>query len=285
MKRWLDLKVEESVQFDADSDSGSPYSLLRIAREEWGTHFITHHRPPFLVFLYLIDGRGSWRDDDGEVHAFEAGSFLLHGPHSGPEILTEGDRAMRIVTVFFTARKGVSPYRLFVPSPTVTGKVPDRAVVEDLLEWMLRAGAGANPLAQRICNPALESMLEACRPSQPPERGEGGMAYRQYVKCRAHMQRNVVRITNVEELARECGIDVSYLCRIFRRYDSETPYVCLSRLRMTHAAAMLGNEMLSIGEISATLGYADPYAFSKAFKRVIGVPPRAYREHAFGAKA
>jgi AraC-like DNA-binding protein len=92
-------------------------------------------------------------------------------------------------------------------------------------------------------------------------------------------------LTSIEQLANECSLDVSYVCRLFRRFDNESPYACLSRLRMTEAAVMLRNESLTINSISATLGFSDQYAFSKAFKRVFGMSPRQYREQEYETAA
>lgn len=49
-------------------------------------------------------------------------------------------------------------------------------------------------------------------------------------------------------------------------------------LRRDQAIMMLTRQNLSIGEISSQLGFAEPGAFSRAFKHWTGVSPLAYRK-------
>lgn len=47
---------------------------------------------------------------------------------------------------------------------------------------------------------------------------------------------------------------------------------------MLEARRLLGFTPLSVKEIAARLGYADPFHFSRAFKGATGLSPQAYRE-------
>ena len=60
------------------------------------------------------------------------------------------------------------------------------------------------------------------------------------------------------------------------------PQQFLMRFRMTRAAQMLRENILSVGEVARSCGYPDPLTFSKAFKRTLGVTPSQYRR---GARA
>lgn len=52
------------------------------------------------------------------------------------------------------------------------------------------------------------------------------------------------------------------------------PASYLGALRCEHACRLLGDRALSIEEVGRRVGIADPYLFSKVFKRVVGVSPR-----------
>ena len=68
-------------------------------------------------------------------------------------------------------------------------------------------------------------------------------------------------------------MDGAYLCRLFRRFDHESPYHRLMRLKMSHAAARMQMPGTLGKQIAAELGFDDPYHFSRAFKSVFGLAP------------
>ena len=52
----------------------------------------------------------------------------------------------------------------------------------------------------------------------------------------------------------------------------------VTRWRMHVAATVLREEDATVADVADRLGYASEAAFSRAFKRVAGVPPSAARE-------
>jgi AraC-like DNA-binding protein len=72
-------------------------------------------------------------------------------------------------------------------------------------------------------------------------------------------------------------VNYSYACRLFQRFCKETPQDYLLRLRVHHALQRLHYTDESVKKVALDLGYADPYVFSKVFKRVLGVAPSHLR--------
>ncbi len=81
----------------------------------------------------------------------------------------------------------------------------------------------------------------------------------------------------VPTLASRVGMSRSAFAARFTKLVGEPPMRYLTRWRVQRAAAMLRAADIGIDEIAGTLGYDSPVAFSKAFKRSIGIPPGAYR--------
>jgi len=52
----------------------------------------------------------------------------------------------------------------------------------------------------------------------------------------------------------------------------------LSKWRAQLAAGLLDRQGLSIAQIAAKVGFGSEAAFNRAFKRLVGVPPGAWRE-------
>lgn len=77
-------------------------------------------------------------------------------------------------------------------------------------------------------------------------------------------------------LAETCGMSRSVFARRFKAAVGQTPMDYLLRWRMLRAGDKLASSGESISKIAETLGYDSESAFSSAFKKVMGVPPRAY---------
>lgn len=84
----------------------------------------------------------------------------------------------------------------------------------------------------------------------------------------------------VAKLAQEVGLSRSTFVERFKRRIGESPMHYVSRLRVRRAANLLRETTKSVNDIADAVGYADQFAFSKAFKRVYAVCPRVYRSEA-----
>jgi len=82
----------------------------------------------------------------------------------------------------------------------------------------------------------------------------------------------------IEELAREAGLSRSALADRFMHFVGQPPMHYLAHWRMQVAAGLLSNGGTSIAAIASDVGYGSEAAFSRAFKKEVGVPPAAWRE-------
>ncbi|MEU5851040.1 AraC family transcriptional regulator [Saccharopolyspora shandongensis] len=90
----------------------------------------------------------------------------------------------------------------------------------------------------------------------------------------------------VTALAERTGVSRSTLAKRFADLVGEPPLTYLTRWRMTLAADLLvEQESATISDIARTVGYADPFGFSAAFKRVRGTNPSEFRRTAATALA
>ena len=81
----------------------------------------------------------------------------------------------------------------------------------------------------------------------------------------------------VDSLARAVGQSRSAFAARFTQLVGESPLQYLTRWRMTEAAGLLREREESVPAIAERVGYRNPAAFMKAFTRVQGVGPGAYR--------
>ena len=82
----------------------------------------------------------------------------------------------------------------------------------------------------------------------------------------------------IEHIALACGLNRSYLTRLFKEATGYTLQQYLTIYRMKQAMRLLKETDKSIQEITAAVGYSDTFTFSKAFKRQYGKSPSSFRD-------
>lgn len=85
---------------------------------------------------------------------------------------------------------------------------------------------------------------------------------------------------SLETLAKEVGASRSLLAERFHGYVGTPPMQYLARWRMQLAAALLASTNVTLSEVADQVGYGSEAALSRAFKRLVGVAPSAWREGA-----
>jgi AraC-like DNA-binding protein len=83
---------------------------------------------------------------------------------------------------------------------------------------------------------------------------------------------------SLEELAKEVGLSRSMLAERFLHFVVVPPMRYLARWRMQLAASLLSANQLALAEVAERVGYGSEAALSRAFKRLVGVAPAAWRD-------
>ena len=83
----------------------------------------------------------------------------------------------------------------------------------------------------------------------------------------------------VEDMAQRLNLDRSYFGKVFKETMGIAPQEFLIRYRMSRAAELLKTSDITIKDISIQVGYPNQLHFSRAFKNVYGISPRAYRQN------
>jgi AraC-like DNA-binding protein len=78
---------------------------------------------------------------------------------------------------------------------------------------------------------------------------------------------------NLKEWAEEIGWTREHFSREFRVRYGETPAAFLRKLRLEHARDLLLNPGLTVDEVAAASGFANPKTFHRAFRDAYGMPP------------
>ncbi|MES2151721.1 MAG: AraC family transcriptional regulator [Pseudomonadota bacterium] len=87
---------------------------------------------------------------------------------------------------------------------------------------------------------------------------------------------------SVDELGRRVGLSRSALHQRFVDTIGLAPMQYLASWRMQLAASLLRNTSATIAAVAQEVGYASEAAFSRAFRRLLGMPPSAWRRASMG---
>ena len=77
-----------------------------------------------------------------------------------------------------------------------------------------------------------------------------------------------------------CGLSENYFSHCFKLALGDSPFRYLSKLRVSHAKALLATTALSIGAIAGECGFRTVSSFSCAFRKEAGKTPSEFREEA-----
>ncbi|MGI5484637.1 AraC family transcriptional regulator [Streptomyces lavendofoliae] len=137
-------------------------------------------------------------------------------------------------------------------SQALMDRLLDWALVCTLRSWFDQAGADAPSWYRGLADPVLAPALEAFhdRPAAA---------------------------WTVASLATRAGVSRALFAKRFTKLMGRPPLAYLTECRMDEAEALLTDTDLSIAEIGRSVGYADAFGFSAAFKRHKGRSPSAFR--------
>ncbi len=89
----------------------------------------------------------------------------------------------------------------------------------------------------------------------------------------------------LEDLAKQAGLSRSVLAERFTQFVGIPPIQYLTKWRMQIAAELLTGSNINVASIAAQIGYESEAAFSRAFKKMIGVAHSAWRRTILEARA
>lgn len=92
------------------------------------------------------------------------------------------------------------------------------------------------------------------------------------------LHRRIAHPWTLDSLASEVGTSRSTLAERFAQAVGEPPMQYLTRWRMQAAARQLADGVSKVYAVARDVGYESEAAFSRAFKREVGVTPKAWRE-------
>ena len=238
----------------------------------------TVRRRTFPFFSIEFVARGSAQLSlNGRDLPLQAGSVFSYGPG---------------VPHYILARPANPPLKYFVdfcgpgskeflkscglPCGSETTILPP-ADIQILFDELIRSGLRASRQTPALCVALLQSLGLRIAEARKPTEEITGLAFATFQRCRDHIQTHFKELNTLHQIASRCHVDPAYLCRLFRRYDHQSPYQLLLRLKMNWAADCLRVPGALVKQAAETVGFSDPFHFSRTFKAVLGLAPETFR--------
>ncbi|MDG9702919.1 AraC family transcriptional regulator [Streptomyces sp. DH37] len=137
-------------------------------------------------------------------------------------------------------------------SQALMDRLLDWALVCTLRSWFDKVGADAPSWYRGLADPVLAPALQSFH-DRPAE------------------------AWTVASLAARAGVSRSLFAKRFTKLMGRPPLAYLTECRMDEAETLLSDTDLGIAQIARSVGYADAFGFSAAFKRHKGLSPSAFR--------
>ena len=139
---------------------------------------------------------------------------------------------------------------------------------------------GGDALLERLAEIMFVDAARRCLESLPAESVGwlAGLRDRHVGKALALMHEQPCREWTLEELAQEASLSRSAFHERFVQYLGQPPMQYLTNWRIQLGARLLRESSRVVASIALEVGYESEAAFSRAFKRIVGMPPAAWRK-------
>lgn len=154
--------------------------------------------------------------------------------------------------------------------------------LQTALNFMIHETRAARPGAEAVVDRLVEVLFiqmvrTYIQQSQTPLGIMAAISDKQIGAALHHVHRNPAHPWTLDALARHAGVSRSAFASRFNRLVGQTPMQYLTFWRMQKARELLADARLSTSAVAEQVGYLSEAAFSKAFKKVIGTGPGAFR--------
>ena len=109
----------------------------------------------------------------------------------------------------------------------------------------------------------------------------GSSRFRSIDNTLSFVHENISERLTLADMVQHSGLSKSHFIRLFKEQTGHSPIDYFIQLKMQQACMLLAFREDSIGQIGMELGYRDPYYFSRAFTKVIGMSPTDYRRSTY----
>lgn len=239
-------------------------------------YLIQRDQVEFSTLELVVGGAGTVKMN-GRTWELRPGMLFHYDGGARIEIRTDPERPME---KYFLCLTGARARRRIASTGVGAGEAVALAMfpeVQRLLEDLIREGRHHRAMAGAICSALVEVLLLKIEELVGMSARKGPAGEETFLRCKGTIETQAATLATLGDITRAVGVEASRLCRLFRRYQGGSPYQYLLQRKMALAAEALMEPTALVKEAAARVGFADPYHFSRCFKKVHRVAPKDFQ--------
>ncbi|MGH9641032.1 MAG: GlxA family transcriptional regulator [Terriglobales bacterium] len=203
------------------------------------------------------------------------GTYLLAAAHllDGRRATTHWSRAADLAARFPLVT--VEPDRIYVKDGSIWSSAGVTAGID--LALALIAEDLGEIIARRTARQLVVYYRRPGGQSQFSELLELAPAGDRFANLLDHVRAHLHKPHAVEQLAHRVAMSPRHFARVFRAETGTTPAKAVERLRAEAARSALESGAASVQSVAFTCGFGDPERLRRAFVRLYGAPPSAWK--------
>ena len=236
-------------------------------------------RSQYLIH-YILDGEGTYKVNDKTYHLKKNQGFLIT-PETQHSYQADEQNPWTYIWIGFNGVKAAHYLNYAnLNKENLIFECQDSASLYNCVKKMfeLNADTPSNELE-------IQSLLYLFLSKLASNNANIDLKHRSKVAAEGYLEQSIEFINNyymkpikINDIASYIGVNRSYLTSIFKQKLNISPQEFLMNFRMEKASHQLMNSNQPINEIAKSVGYPDPFAFSKVFRKIYGKSPKQYRE-------
>jgi len=272
-----DVAQARRFYLDLNPTPGRPLVVICGGLEHCTPYYaISRESFPFYSIEYVVRGCGEVKLK-GQDYSLQPGRLFSYGPGIPHQI---NGAATDPLVKYFIDFAGTDARKILracgLPPGHVSETFPPLAL-QPLFDELIHVGLQARRQSADLCAKLLECLTLRIEGTRAPLAAAETLAFATYQQCRQYLEKNCLQLRTLAQIAAQCHVNNAYLCRLFQRYDHQSPYQYLLRLKMNHAAEQLQQPGKLVKQVAEATGFSDPFHFSRLFTSVFGLSPTAFR--------
>lgn len=225
--------------------------------------------PPFSGLIFPLRGRARMFFN-GVPYEMEPGKIFYAGPNMALDKEFLGKTEWEFMVVHYqvvNCAEDTLPYTLGHYQLETGHSTRINELLHRLYQVCSTPGSLPELRAKSLFLSIVEEIL-TCASNQRNEKGRELVEH-----AMEYIKNHYMEPLTVTKLAGQYGLNSKQFSYLFQKHTGIGPNDYLIEHRMSRAKELLGTTACSVAEIASCVGYADPYYFSKLFKKRTGFCP------------
>lgn len=253
-----------------------------VCQPDWKIE--SNRLPSDIIGFFFVERNACWSEVNGRRFNLATGDLQVL---RGGELLRMGHNPARPITALslsLAVEQGVVPNLLLQRRFARRYRLRDPRRYRESFDAVLKALQSPLPTRDWAVNTAvlqwLIVVLDETDAPLAPQIDAGGAVDR-VLFAQAWANARLASVITLAEWARAVAWHPVHFARVFKQQTGLNPTRWLEERRMEAARQYLSGTSKTISEVAEAVGYADPFYFSRVFRKYYGHAPRHYRKLSF----